>query len=66
MSQHHKFVHATEKAHSAASEVIPEDKIRFRAYELYQQRDCEEGHSAEDWLQAEEEISQNSGKSKAA
>jgi hypothetical protein len=66
MSQHHKFVHATEKAHSAASEVIPEDKIRFRAYELYQQRGGEEGHAAEDWLQAEEEIRQNRDGRKAA
>jgi len=66
MSQHHKFVHATEKAHPAASGVIPEDKIRFRAYELYQLRDCGEGHATEDWLQAEEEFSQNSGNRKAA
>jgi hypothetical protein len=66
MSQHHKFEHATEKATSAASGVLLGDKIRYRAYELYQQRGGEEGHASDDWLQAEEEIRQNSGNRKAA
>jgi hypothetical protein len=66
MSQHRKFVHSTEKALSAASGVILADKIRFRAYELYQQRGGEEGHAIEHWLRAEEEIRQNTGSRKAA
>jgi H+-transporting ATPase len=31
-------------------------KIATRAYELYEQRGRQEGHAAEDWLQAEREI----------
>jgi hypothetical protein len=33
-----------------------EEKIRGRAYELYEQRGREDGHEAEDWLRAEEEV----------
>jgi Protein of unknown function (DUF2934) len=66
MSQHHKPMHLADKAHSADSGVLLEDKIRFRAYELCQQRGREEGHATEDWLQAEEEIRQNRGGRKAA
>ena len=32
------------------------EAIRKRAYELYEQRDREDGHDLEDWLQAEEEV----------
>ena len=32
------------------------EKIRHRAYELYEARGREEGHDVEDWLQAEAEI----------
>jgi hypothetical protein len=45
------------------SETKPEDlspdrleKIRQRAYELYEARGREEGHDFDDWLQAEAEI----------
>ncbi len=34
----------------------PEDEIRRRAYELYEQRGREDGHDVEDWLRAEEEV----------
>ena len=30
--------------------------IRQRAYELYLERGSEDGHAAEDWLRAEEEV----------
>jgi hypothetical protein len=30
--------------------------IRYRAYELFEQRDCEHGHDLEDWLCAESEV----------
>ena len=33
-----------------------EELIRQRAYQLYEQRGCEEGHQLDDWLQAEGEI----------
>lgn len=33
-----------------------QDRIRRRAYELYQQRHRTEGHDLDDWLQAEAEL----------
>ena len=33
-----------------------EEKIRLRAYELYEERGKIEGHALDDWLQAEAEI----------
>jgi hypothetical protein len=48
------------------SVIAPEDEIRVRAYELFQQRGGEEGHANEDWLQAEQEISRRKSKLKAA
>jgi len=33
-----------------------EEKIRLRAYELYEQRGMIDGHALDDWLQAEAEI----------
>ena len=32
------------------------EKIRQRAYELYEARGREEGHDIDDWLQAEAEV----------
>jgi hypothetical protein len=32
------------------------ERIRQRAYELYEARGREEGHDLDDWLQAEDEI----------
>ena len=32
------------------------EQIRRRAYELYEERDREDGHDVEDWLRAEAEI----------
>ncbi len=37
-------------------EKILEEKIRRRAYELYEARGCKSGKELEDWLQAEAEI----------
>lgn len=34
-----------------------EDKIRQRAYELYERRGSGDGHDLEDWLAAESELS---------
>jgi hypothetical protein len=34
------------------------DQIRFRAYEIYQQRGMIDGAELDDWLQAEEEIAE--------
>jgi hypothetical protein len=40
------------------TELTPEleQRIRDRAYELYEQRGREDGHDTEDWLMAEAEI----------
>lgn len=35
-----------------------QDEIRRRAYELYEQRGCNDGHEVSDWLQAESEVAQ--------
>ena len=40
-----------------------EERIRRRAYELYEQRGRVDGNDLEDWLQAKEEVT---GKSKTA
>jgi hypothetical protein len=40
----------------AAAQMQMRERIRVRAYELYEQRGKVEGHDMEDWLQAEEEI----------
>jgi DUF2934 family protein len=37
-----------------------QNKIRTRAYELYEQRGCGEGHDVDDWLQAESEVTARS------
>jgi len=39
-----------------AAEVDREERIRVRAYELYEARGGEDGHDTEDWLSAEAEI----------
>jgi hypothetical protein len=43
-----------------------EDEIRRRAYELYEQRGREDGHEVEDWLRAEEEVTQKQSRRVAA
>jgi hypothetical protein len=43
-----------------------EDRIRVRAYELYQARGCENGHDLEDWLRAEEEVTEKKVRAVAA
>ena len=40
-----------------------DERIRRRAYELYEQRGRVDGNDVEDWLQAKEEVT---GKSKTA
>jgi hypothetical protein len=39
------------------TDTIPsQDRIRQRAYELYESRGCEPGRDEQDWLRAEQEI----------
>jgi hypothetical protein len=42
------------------------ERIRSRAYELFEQRGRHEGHEVEDWLQAEAEVLQQTTKTTAA
>ena len=41
---------------AAEPSVDNQEKIRLRAYELYEARGHKEGHELEDWLQAESEV----------
>ena len=43
-----------------------EERIRARAYELFEERGREEGHDWEDWFRAEEEITARKNSSAAA
>jgi hypothetical protein len=43
-----------------------EEQIRLRAHELYEARGREDGHDREDWLRAEEEITQKKARTIAA
>ena len=36
--------------------ISSQDRIRERAYELYEIRGCEPGRDEQDWLRAEQEI----------
>jgi len=36
--------------------VLSQDKIRTRAYELYENRGCEPGQDQQDWTRAEQEV----------
>ena len=42
------------------------EQIRYRAYELFEQRGRREGHDLEDWLQAEAEVLRQKAKTTAA
>ena len=44
--------------HATGSGALPlEERVRLRAYELYVDRGNESGSEIDDWLQAEEELS---------
>ena len=43
-----------------------EDRIRARAYELYEERGKEDGHDLDDWLRAEAEVTSSERRSAAA
>jgi Protein of unknown function (DUF2934) len=47
---------ATAMKQVATTPASPDDRIRERAYELYQQRGEHPGSDVEDWLRAESEI----------
>ena len=43
-----------------------EEAIRTRAYELYEERGREVGHELDDWLRAEQEVTQRKARTIAA
>jgi hypothetical protein len=43
-----------------------EHQIRIRAYQLYEARGREDGHELDDWLRAEEELTQKKVRTIAA
>jgi Protein of unknown function (DUF2934) len=59
-------IHPTKKAPTAVNESQKlKEKIRRRAYQLYEERLWENGHELEDWLRAEE-ITEQEVRPKAA
>ena len=44
----------------------PQEQIRRRAYELYEQRGRDDGHELDDWLLAESELAQQKAMTAAA
>ena len=60
-------IHPTNKTPTLVGESEElKDKIRRRAYQLYEERLWQEGHDLEDWLRAEEEILAQEVRPKAA
>ena len=43
-----------------------EEKVRSRAYLLYEHRGREDGHALDDWLQADEEVPPRAGNKRGA
>ena len=59
---------ATTKKVSTSGRTAAEEnleRIRTRAYELYEARGCEDGHDQEDWIEAEAEITGRAKRSAA-
>jgi hypothetical protein len=54
------------ESESAESIAQLQEKVRRRAYELYEARGREDGYDLEDWLRAESEITQWQARSEAA
>ena len=53
---------ATVASFAPSSLIAREEEIRRRAYELYEERGRQDGFAEEDWIRAEEEVSQRIGK----
>ncbi len=49
-------VKRSEQPRTTPDPIELEERIRLRAYELYEARAREDGHDLDDWLQAEAEI----------
>lgn len=51
----HEF-HSTSHQVQEPDQSVPEQRIRERAYQIYQQRGARGGHAEGDWLTAEAEL----------
>lgn len=51
---------------SDTAKKFPEEQIRYRAYELYEERGGRRRHELDDWLRAESEITQHNTRTVAA
>lgn len=49
-----------------APEVVEENEIAARAYELWQERGCPDGSDREDWIRAEQELKERRAQSPKA
>ena len=47
---------SSDRVVSMLASISSQDRIRERAYELYETRGCEPGRDEQDWLRAEQEI----------
>jgi hypothetical protein len=47
---------ATDKAPEIDPIAIKEERIRVRAFQIYEARKCERDHALDHWLQAESEL----------
>ena len=54
------MAHKTASPHAAKPDMgsleLTEELVRNRAYQLYEERGCENGHDLDDWLRAETEV----------
>ncbi len=57
---------SSQKAISTVEPRMIEEKVRARAYELFNARGREDGRDLEDWLRAEEEVTGRTSSSAAA
>ena len=48
--------HSTTQHFQERDSSVPEQRIRERAYQIYQQRGARDGHAEGDWLTAEAEL----------
>jgi hypothetical protein len=46
----------SEKTHLQLANVLSQEEIRLRAYELHIEKGCVHGRDLDDWLQAEREL----------
>lgn len=56
MDEHKTHLSSSDQTKKDVDEAVPEQRIRERAYQIYQQRGSKGGHAEGDWLTAEAEL----------